>query len=837
MTPLDRGLDREEAARRLREGGPNELAAHPKTPPWRLMLRQFEDPLVLILVAAAVISGLMGDIPDAVAIAVIVSINAVIGFVQERKAERAMAALRSMTAPRAVVRRSGAMITVPAAEIVVGDLLILSPGDVVAADARVRESKALACNEAALTGESLPVSKRPEPSPADAPLAERHDQVFMGTAVAGGAGVAEVFATGMDTEIGRIAALLSSDKGDDSTPLQRRLDKVGRTLLVICAGLVAVVVILGWIRGMSWSELFLSAVSMIVAAVPEGMPAIITIALALGMQRMAARRVLVRRLAAVETLGSVTVICTDKTGTLTTGVMRVRELWGPDEGALLWAAAACCDAELAARGRGGDASEGEGEGDTTELAILLAARERGIERAEIEAGHPRLDDLPFSTERRRMSVLRGGGLPEQVQGEVGEVGEAVEVVEQGDSPEDWLWIKGAVEAIVERADPESAVEAAAMLAAAEDMASRGLRVLAVARGRDVSEEALELLGLIGLADPPREAAKKAIAEARGAGVRTMMITGDHPVTAHAIARELGLSADLVRARTTAEEKTKIVAELRAAGEIVAMTGDGVNDAPAIREADVGLAMGETATEVTREASDMVLVDDDLSSVVTAIREGRVIYDNIQKTVVYLLSGNFSELMIMLVAAAVGMPFPLLPLHLLWINLMTEPFPGLALVIDPPDEDVLRRPPRDPAEPLLNRQAWSVIIATALLQTVVGFGIYWWALEVEGRSLLDARSLAFSTVVCGELLRAFAFRSPRHLLWQVGALRNPWLVGVIVVSLAMQIGLYQLGVTRELFALGELAWTDLGLALAAGFIPVSVLESAKLAAALVRRLRR
>jgi Ca2+-transporting ATPase len=364
-------------------------------------------------------------------------------------------------------------------------------------------------------------------------------------------------------------------------------------------------------------------------------------------------------------------------------------------------------------------------------------------------------------------------------------------------------------------------------------------------GKGIHEQDLELLGLIGLADPPREDARAAIADARAAGVRTVMITGDHRATAIAIARELGLIttdtsdaeiSQLVRARTTAEHKNQIVAELRAAGEVVAMTGDGINDAPAIREADVGLAMGATATEVTREASDMILVDDDLSSVVTAIREGRVIYANIKKTIVYLLSGNFSELLIMLVAAAIGMPFPLLPLQLLWINLVTEPFPGLALVVDPPADDVLRHPPRDPQEQLLGRREWALIAATALLQTVVGFGVYYWALEIDGRELVEARSLVFMTIVCSELLRSFAFRSPTLLLWQVGALRNLALAGVVVVSLGLQQLLFALPFTRELFGLCVLSPAEVAVVFAISLIPVTVLELSKVVGQLVRRVR-
>ena len=812
------GLTSAQAAARLERDGPNELHEHPPIPLWKLWLRQFESPLVLILVAAAIVAGFLGDLIDALAIAVIVSVNAIIGFAQERRAEQAMAALRSMTAPRATVRRDGERRMIPARDVVVGDVLVLEAGDVVAADARVCQAHALAINEAVLTGESLPVDKRvreADETEHEQALAERRGSVFMGTAVAGGSGEAEVEATGMRTQMGHIAELLSGET-DDTTPLQRRLKQLGHVLLIVCVGLTACVAGLGALRGMGAEELFMSTVSMAVAVVPEGLPAIITIALALGMQRMAAHQVLVRRLAAVETLGAVTVICTDKTGTLTTGIMSVRELFacnGTSEDELLFAAAACCDAELG--------NDGVREsGDTTELALLRAARERGIERAAIEREHPRVAVQPFSSERRRMSIARRDP-------------------DQADGPPT-LWVKGAVEALIERLHDGDHV--AALQAEAEAMAARGLRVLAIARGEGMDESELIPLGLIGLADPPRDTARDAIAAARTAGVRTVMITGDHPVTAHAIARELGLidahtseaeAALLVRARTTAAEKTAIVRELRASGEIVAMTGDGVNDAPAIRESDVGLAMGETATEVTREASDMVLTNEDLSSVLTAIREGRVIYTNIQKTIVYLLSGNFSELLIMLVAAAVGLPFPLVPLQLLWINLVTEPLPGLTLAIDPPDDDVLRQPPRDPKAPLLGRRQWITIVGTAALHTAIGFGVYAWALEFAGRSLDEARTLAFMTVVGSGLLRAFASRSPTRTLWQVGVLRNLKLLAVVFVSLGLQLSLLQFELTRELFHIASLRWADYGLVAALSFIPVSVLELAKIIAQLRR----
>jgi Ca2+-transporting ATPase len=823
VTSIEPGLDPAQATERLERDGPNELRAQARVPLWKLVLRQFESPLVLILVVAAVVSGALGDLPDGIAITVIVLLNAIIGFAQEQRAEKAMTALRSMTAPRATVRRGGERRVIPAREVVVGDVLVLEAGDVVAADARICVAHLLSVNEAVLTGESLPVEKqiqKPD-DPVPEALADRRGFVFMGTAVAGGSGEAVVTAIGMQTEIGHIAELLSAES-DQETPLQKRLAGIGKLLLGVCVVMVACVAGLGLLRGMGWEELFMSSVSLAVAAVPEGLPALITIALALGMQRMAVRKLLVRRLSAVETLGSVTVICTDKTGTLTTGVMEVREVWtfeGPDE-QLLFAAAACCDAELGRADEGADGADGVAQGrsrdsgDTTELALLRAAHKRGIERTQIEREQPRLEVTPFSPERRMMSIVRAGAL--------------------GSEPT--IYVKGAVETVSERLEAKWDESRTQLLAQAERMASEGLRVLAVARGRGHEERDLELLGLIALADPPRGSARAAIANARAAGVRTVMITGDHPVTAHAIARELGLiHADtdpheaklLVRARTTAAQKTEIVRELRGAGEVVAMTGDGVNDAPAIREADVGLAMGASATEVTREASDIVLTDDDLSGVLMAIREGRVIYANIRKTIVYLLSGNFSELLIMLVAAALGFPFPLLPLQLLWINLVNETLPGLALIIDPPEDDVLKHPPRDPKAPLIGRPEWLFIAVTAVLQTSVGFGIYWWALEFAGHTLGEARSLAFMTVVSSGLLRAFAFRSEDKLLWQVGALRNLALAGVVVGSLGLQVGMNHIAPIRALFGLELLSWSELLLVAGFSLVPVSVLELGKL----------
>jgi Ca2+-transporting ATPase len=785
------GLTTEEARARLSSHGPNELRREQGVSPWAILAGQFKGAMIWTLFAACVLSAALGELTDAIAILAIVILNAIVGFFQEYRSERAVLALRSMTAPRARVVRDGRAAIVAASEIVPGDVLLLESGDIPAADARLLEAHALSAMEAALTGESLPSEKSAVAAPKDAPLAERHDHVFMGTAIASGTGVAEVVATGMDTELGKIAHLLSTTT-DEETPLQQRLERVGRSLILVCLGVVLLVALLGFLRGQPWLELLMGSVSLAVAAVPEGLAATVTVALAVGVQRMVARNVLIRRLPAVETLGCTTVICTDKTGTLTTGVMSVRELWGADHVRLLEAAAACCDAELAPDGKSGN-------GDPTEVALLVAAAERGIERSRIEAERPRRQVHPFDSTRKRMSVLRADGK---------------------------LYVKGAVELLVPlcRSGAESAIAPGA------DMAARGLRVLAVAVGDGARETDLQLLGLIALADPPRTEAITAIAEARAAGIRTVMITGDHPVTARAIARELGLlgptddASEIVHARATPEQKLEIVRSWKKRGEIVAMTGDGVNDAPALREAHIGIAMGRSGTEVTREASDMILTDDNFASIVAAVREGRGVFDNIRKTLVYLLAGNAGELMVMLGASIVGLPLPLLPLQLLWINLVTDGLPALALVVDPPDADVLARPPRRPQEPILGAPQWRTIVLTGAIQAAVTLSVFIWALRA--RSVAEARNEAFTVIVFAELFRAFAARSTTRHFWQVPLFSNVALLAVVGVSTFVQIAIHYVPLTRRLFGLRTLSLGDCVLALLIGLVPLFAVELLK-----------
>ena len=799
------GLSTAAAEAKRAEVGPNEIARAAPTSPWKLIGGQLASPLVVMLLAASVISGVLGEVADAIAIGVIVVVNAVVGFLQEHRAERAIFALRSMTAPQARVLRDGTQRVIAAADVVPGDVLLLEAGDVVSADAHLVETHVLSTNEAALTGESATVEKRAEPAATDAPLAERHDVVFMGTSVAAGTGSGVVTATGMRTELGKIAHLLATVARPE-TPLQRRLARVGRMLLYLCLAVVTVTAALGLLRHLPPFEVFMSAISLAVAAVPEGLPAIVTIALAIGVQRMTRRHVLVRRLAAVENLGGATVICTDKTGTLTTGIMTVRELWGGDQRALLEAASACCDADLAPSEEG--APREGGTGDPTELAILKAARERGIVRAEIEAARPRVSVNPFDAERKRMSILRGDGL---------------------------LYVKGAFESL----EPLCRAGLDGAQAATGKLAARGLRVLAVATGGGAEERDLTLLGLIGIADPPRPEAIAAIAAARSAGLRTVMITGDHPATARAIAREMGILTDetgqtdaetVVHARATPEDKLRIVRALKEAGAVVAMTGDGVNDAPALREAQIGIAMGKGGTEVTREASDIVLADDNFASIVAAIEEGRGIFDNIRNTLAYLLGGNTGELLFMLASAILGMPLPLLPLHLLWINLATDGLPALALVMEPRAPDVMKRPPRPLSEPILGKAEWMNVLLTGALQAGVTLAIFSWSFR--SGNLAEARDQAFSTLVFGELFRSLSSRSPTRTFWKLGPLTNPHLLLVVAVSVVVQFALHLVPATRGLFQLTEpsltdwTGWTRLAIPLMAGLVPVTVLELAK-----------
>jgi Ca2+-transporting ATPase len=866
-----RGLSAAEARRRFAIHGPNELAQAAATSPLTIFARQFASLVIAILIVAAGVSALMGERVDAVAIVAIVVLNAVIGFLQEYRAEKAVAELKRMTAPRARVLRDADAATVPASALVPGDLLLLEAGDLVAADARLIEEAGLETNEAALTGESVPVAKSPGVCARETLLPERSNMVFLGTAVTRGSGRALVVATGMRTEFGKIARLLET-ASSEQTPLQRRLDRVARRLLWFCLCIVALVFVLGLMRAVPIFEMFLGAISLAVAAIPEGLPAIVTVALALGVSRMAQRNALIRRLHSVETLGCAQVICTDKTGTLTLGEMTARKVVTGDrvfgvtgegysaDGAifadgealteqdaalddLLHAAVACNDAHLATHG-----GRPAVVGDPTEGALLVLAAKAGLTRGRVEAQMRRVGAIAFTSERKRMTVV--------VKSNRGLV----------------AYVKGAPEVVLARCSrirlrdgvgPLSPEDRARMAEANAMLASGGLRVLACAQrslepsagGEAPTDEAalerdLEFLGLVGMQDPPRAEAREAVHKCAVAGIRTVMITGDHPETAAAIARDLGImrpgdaalgGAELERmseeqlrervrsvsvyARVTAEHKLRIVRAWKSHGAVVAMTGDGVNDAPALKEAAIGVAMGITGTEVTKEAADIVIADDNFATIVAAVEEGRGIYDNVAKTLLYLMGGNFGELTVMLLAAVVGWPLPFLPIQLLWINLVSDGLPALALATDPIDRDVLLRPPRDPQAEIVDRSFMGWVMLVGCLSAGVTLSAFGYAIY-SGMDLARARNAAFFVLVVEELARAFGARSAHRPLWQIGFFTNLRLLAVVLVSFALQLVISATPLLEEIFQTQRVTLAECAVGILLGLIPLSTLEAIK-----------
>lgn len=797
------GLTSDQAKKLIAQHGLNKIAREKVRSPGFLIVEQFKSPLVLILIFACIVSIILGEKIEALAIGAILLINALIGFFQEYRAETAIAALQEMTAPRAKVLRDGRQAVISADNVVPGDLLLLEAGDVVAADAHLVESSHLQINEAVLTGESLPVEKGANGETKGDSLGDRSGQVFMGTSVSRGTGFAKVIATGMSSELGKIAHLISTAQSEE-TPLQVQLGRVGKTLLFACMIVVALVTFIGFIQGVSWLELLIFSVSLAVAVVPEGMPAIVTVALALGVQRMAARNALIRKLPSVETLGSVSVICTDKTGTLTTGIMKVRDVWGDDPNEIIKAAANCCDAEL-------DEVGTSGTGDPTEIAILISALEIDFRKEILEQMNPRVSTIPFDSERKRMSIYRSDGIN---------------------------YVKGAVESLAPICtESPDFVEKA--LKVASEMSSRGMRVLAVASGNSAEEKDLKLLGLLGIADPPRTEAMQAIMEARAAGIMPIMITGDHSQTAAAIAKELGLVlegeslATRVHARATPEDKLKLVRYWKSQGAVVAMTGDGVNDAPALREAHVGIAMGKTGTEVTRQAADLVLADDNFATIVAAVKEGRGIFQNIRKAIIYLLTGNFAEVILVLGAMVMGLPLPLLASHLLWINLVTDALPALTLIADPVSSDVMKRHPRSISEEIMGRAEWIQVLGVGFLEAAVVLALYFSIFN--GENAIYARNLIFTTLVFSQIIRAFGARSNTRVFWQVGAFSNLWLLGVVIVTGVIQLSLHYIPLTQKVFGLQPLSIEDLIIIFPAALTSITIIETIKLVRALWHRL--
>ncbi|MHB8763681.1 MAG: cation-translocating P-type ATPase [Deferrisomatales bacterium] len=873
------GLSAQEAARRLAADGPNELKESKRISSLQIFLGQFKSLIIWVLVAAGVISGLLGERVDAIAILAIVVLNAVIGFYQEFKAEKSIAALKKMTAPHAKVRRDGRVTSIPASDIVAGDVLALEAGDLVAADARLLEAASLKCIESALTGESEAVTKQAATlEQSDVPLGDRENMVFMATSVAAGTGQAVVVATAMKTELGRIAVLIEEAGAEEKTPLQQKLTSFGRILIWVALGIVALLFGLGLLRGTPPLELFMTSVSLAVAAVPEGLPAVVTVALSLGVLRMARRRALMRKLAAVETLGSTSVICTDKTGTLTVGEMTVRtfyvagriyevtgEGYGPAgevrfEGKKAEAPHAAPLLELATIILGCNNAHlvQEGEtwitiGDPTEGALLAAGAKAGGDRKRIEEELPKHHEIPFDSDRKRSTVIRK--LPD------GKLR---------------AFVNGAPDVLVERCTnlytstgvrPMTDEDRRNIVAQNKAMAQQALRVLGSAwrdlddvSPADLTADAVErdlvFVGLSGMYDPPRQEAKEAVAKCRAAGIRVVMITGDHPHTATAIAREIGIASDsdqaiagaeldkmsddelrkrvpkiAVYARVTAEHKLRIIRALKANDAVVAMTGDGVNDAPAIKGADIGIAMGRAGTEVTKQAADMIITDDNFATIVTAVEEGRGIYDNIRKTLQYLLAGNTGELLLMTVCVVIGLPTPLLPIHLLWINLVTDGLPALCLATDPIDPEVMKRHPRSRSERITNRSFLQTMFLTGFLTAGVAFAVYLFV--VKAGTTETARTYAFAVLVFAELLRSFGARSETKPVWRISLLTNVNLVIVVALSFSLQIWSQHNATLGRFLKTSSMSLADCLPLVAVGAIPLLILELVKV----VRHARR
>jgi P-type Ca2+ transporter type 2C len=824
------GLSVAEAQRRLAEYGPNALTEGRRRSPLWMFVDQFKDFMILVLLLAAVISGLIGEVTDTLAIIAIVIVNAVIGFIQEYRAERAMEALKAMAAPHAMVLREGDIGTVPASELVPGDIVLLEAGGIVPADLRLLELARLRIDEAPLTGESVPVEKIVDPIEGDTlPLGDRRNMAYKGTTVTYGHGRGAVVATGMATEFGKIATLLEEASGT-STPLQRRLAHFGQRLAVVALVICGVIFAVGILRGEAPLLMFLTAVSLAVAAIPEALPAVVTISLALGARKMIQTHALVRRLPAVETLGSVTSICTDKTGTLTINRMQVEALYcdgsverrarpGPPWGDLLRGMALCSDVHTEA--------DGAIAGDPTEVALAAAARDAGFEKQGLEKEHPRVAEIPFDAERKCMTTLHRGPTGGYVS-----------------------YTKGAVEVILQRSRDVATSSGTAGIGTndlgmvSERMAAEGLRVLALGLRRwsalpgDVSPAVVEcdltLLGLLGLVDPPRPEAHEAVEMCKSAGIVPVMITGDHPLTASAIARRLGIletggavltgtelaefSVEELRsrvedvrvyARVAPEQKLHIVTALQDRGEIVAMTGDGVNDAPALRRADIGVAMGVTGTDVAKEASAMVLLDDNFATIVRAVREGRRIYDNIRRFIRYAVTTNSGEIWTMFLAPILGLPVPLLPIQILWINLVTDGLPGLALAVEPEEPDIMRRPPRPPQESVFARGLGVHVLWVGPLMAALALATQTWFLATDSAHW---QTMVFTVLCFTQLAHVLAIRSERASLFTQGLCSNRLLLGAVLLTFLLQLATIYVPFLNGIFRTAPLSAAELALTL-------------------------
>ena len=813
------GLSADEVARRLSTYGMNAILEHRGRGPWRMLLDQFTDFMILVLIGAAVISGLIGEPSDAIAIVVIVLLNGMIGFIQEYRAERAVAALKLLAAPSATVLRDGQHTTIPASQLVPGDVVVLEAGDGVPADVRLVETAQLKIEEAALTGESVPVDKQARPlTERDLPLGDRLNMAYKGTLVTYGRGTSLVVATGMRTELGKIATLLR-EEDEVKTPLQKRLAQFGQRLAMASLAICAIVFFVGVLRGESVILMFLTAVSLAVAAIPEALPAVVTVALARGARKMVKQQALIRRLPAVETLGSVSYICSDKTGTLTLNKMQVEQV----------VVAGQVAAQVPQAGTHGEAGRMFGQalalsndavrqdndhalGDPTEVALYVAAHQAGYDKERLQIASPRLAELPFDSDRKCMTTFHREG------------------------PGIVAFTKGAPERVIgwcETTHDGSGrvpLKKNVVLDQAERMAAEGLRVLAIAfrqwpavpseLSAELVERDLVFLGLVGLLDPPRTEVHEAVKLCQSAGITPVMITGDHPTTARAIAKRLGIITNddvvmtgqelahlalenfeeqveriRVYARVTPEQKIKIVKALQDKGAFVAMTGDGVNDAPALKRADIGVAMGVTGTDVARESSHMILLDDNFATIVSAVREGRRIFDNIRRFIKYTMTSNAGEIWTIFLAPFLGLPIPLLPIHILWINLVTDGLPGLALAAEPEERGLMQRSPRPPNESIFAHGMWQDILWVGLLMGGVSLLTQAWAYRTGHAHW---QTMVLTVLTLSQMGNVLAIRSERESFFTLGPLTNRPLLAAVLLAFALQMSTIYIPALNPIF---------------------------------------
>ena len=871
-TDIAGGLSGKDASDRLKEYGLNQLKEKKALSPWSIFFEQFHDFIVWILIGAALVSGFLKEWIDAFAIIAIVIINAILGFIQEYRAEKSLAALKKLSAPNSKVIRDGRHAVVASNTLVQGDLIELEAGDSVPADSRlIWVTSNFGALEASLTGESTPVAKTALAlAEKETPLADRANMVYMGTSIASGKARALVVETGMKTELGKIAGMIQEIE-QEATPLQKKLKEFGKWIVYLCFALVGIVFLLEWLRGGKIIDVLLTAVSLAVAAIPEGLPAVVTIALALGVQRMVKRHALIRKLPSVETLGCATVICSDKTGTLTKNEMTVQavvnngnlfEITGigyEPKGEFrlgdrvidpksysglnktLLCGVLCNGAELLRQ-----ENVYKIFGDPTEGAILTAAAKMGLEKKALEEKFPFVEEIPFDSERKAMTIVRK------------------------DKEKFVAFVKGAPDILLDKCiDMEddgvkkilSLQDREGILKANNNLASQAMRVLAVGYrildrepekyAAEEIEKDLTFVGLIAMIDPPREEVKAAIAECKQAGIKTVMITGDHKNTAVAIARQLGffgidslaltgeeldrLSDDEfakivenvpVYARVSPEHKLRIVRAWRRRGEVVAMTGDGVNDAPAVKEADIGVAMGITGTDVTKEVSDMVITDDNFASIVAAVEEGRGIYDNIKKFIHYLLSCNAGEILVMFISSLVGWPVPLLPIHILWVNLVTDGLPALALGVDPVDKNIMQRPPRRPNEGVITKQRAALMLSQGAFIAFCSLLAFAFVLYIEKEGVVRARTAAFIVLACSQLFHSFNCRNMTESLFKIGFLTNKKLILATAVSFGLQMAAVYLPFFQKIFKTEPLGILDWVLVIAISSFPLWAMEILK-----------